>query len=107
MELNWLEGVEETEDLSSKKPLALENETECRLGDAGLGVLEGDTDADRLGGETGGVRRGVLVWEASNRPCGTRGGLEAINHEKRMIRTKKCPLLKALIGNGGCVLYWA
>ena len=54
-------------------PLAVANEIECRLGDAGLDVLVGDTNADRLGGEPGGVNRGVVVWEANNRPCATRG----------------------------------
>lgn len=57
-------------------PLVVENEIECRLGDTGLDVLVGDTDAERLGGEPGGVNRGVLVWDASNRPGDIRG-LEA------------------------------
>lgn len=48
IELCWLEGTEE-------------NDIECRLGDSGLDVLVGDTDADRLEGETRGVYRGVLV----------------------------------------------
>lgn len=75
IELNWLQNIEEdTEDLSSKKPLAAENDTECPLGDAGLGVLDGDTDTDRLVGEPGCVDRGVmLVWDSSNRLCDTRG----------------------------------
>lgn len=57
----------------SEPDSALENETECLLGDTGLDVLVGDTDADRLGGEPGGVIRGVLVWDAKRRPCDTRG----------------------------------
>lgn len=44
------------------------NETECRLGDKGLEVLLGDTDADRLGGEPGGVSRGVLVCDTNRGP---------------------------------------
>ena len=48
-------------DLSSNMPLVVENEMDCRLGDTGLDVLVGDTDADRLGGEPGGVNRGVLA----------------------------------------------
>lgn len=55
----WLEGAE--------------NDNECRLGDGGLDVRVGDTDADRIGGETGGVNRGVLVWDTNNRPGDTRG----------------------------------
>jgi hypothetical protein len=53
-------------------PLDVANESECRLGDAGLEVV-GDTNADRLGGEPGGVKRGVLVWDANRRPCDMRG----------------------------------
>lgn len=63
---------ENTEDLSSYMPLELENEMECRLGDMGFDLV-GDTDADRLGGEPGGVRRGVLDWDGKRRPCDTRG----------------------------------
>lgn len=54
-------------------PLEVENEMECRLGDMGLDVLVGDTDADRLGGEPGGVSRGVLLWDAIRRLYGTLG----------------------------------
>ena len=64
-------------------PLEVENDIECRLGDVGLDVLVGDTDADRLGGELGGVIRGVLVWDAKRRLCDTRG-LGAV-----IFRTKK------------------
>ena len=42
-------------------PLEVENEIECLLGDTGLDILVRDTEADRLGGEPGGVSRGVLV----------------------------------------------
>lgn len=34
-----------------------------------MGVLDGDTDADRLGG----VKRGVLFCDASKKLCGARG----------------------------------
>lgn len=54
-------------------PLTVENEIECLLGDNGLGDREGDADAERLGGEPGGVRRGVLVCDANNRPGDIRG----------------------------------
>lgn len=64
---------ENTEDLSSNMPLVVEKETECRLGDTGLDVLVGDTDADRLGGEPGGVIRGVEPWDAKRRFWGTLG----------------------------------
>lgn len=75
-ELYWLELAEENiEDLSSK-PLEVENETECLLGETGFEVRVGDADADWMGGEAGGVYRGVLVWEASNKPGAIRG-LEA------------------------------
>ncbi len=73
-ELWWLECIEENiEDRSSNRPLDDENDIECRLGDTGLDVLVGDTEADKLGGEPGGLSRGVLVWYANNRPCDIRG----------------------------------
>lgn len=56
----------------------VENEIECLLGDKGLGVRIGDTDADRLGGEPGGVIRGVLDWDASNSPGDMRGLVAAM-----------------------------
>lgn len=66
----WLGGREENiEDLSSGIPLEVENDIECRLGDTGLDVLVGDTEAEKLGGEPGGVNRGVLVWDASRILC--------------------------------------
>lgn len=37
-------------------PLDVANESERRLGDVGLDVFVGDTDADRLGGDPGGVK---------------------------------------------------
>ena len=36
----------------------------------------GDTEADKLGGDPGGVNRGVLVWDANTKPCEI-PGLEA------------------------------
>lgn len=73
-----LEGKE------SSMPLVVENETECRLGDAGLDVLDGDTDADKVGGEPGGVRRGVLVCDANKRPGDIRG-LETVSIRKTQL----------------------
>lgn len=64
------------DDLSSNIPLEVENEIECRLGETGLDVLVGDTEADRLGGDPGGVSRGVLVWDTNSIPC-EMPGLEA------------------------------
>lgn len=60
---------------------------ECRLGDSGFGVLVGDPDADRMGGEPGGVSLGVLVWDASKRPGDTRG-LKAVMIEERTFRNQ-------------------
>lgn len=81
----WLDGTDEkTADLLSYIPLVVEKEIECRLGDTGLDVLVGDTDAERIGGEPGGVNRGVVVWDASNRPCAIRG-LEATKVKKYYI----------------------
>lgn len=57
---------ESAEDLSSWMPL-VEKEMECRLGEMGLDVLVGDTDAEKLGGEPVGVIRGVVLWEAMRR----------------------------------------
>lgn len=48
-------------------PLEVEKEMECRLGDIGLDVLVGDTDAERLGGEPVGVIRGVVLCDATRR----------------------------------------
>lgn len=59
-------------------PLEVEKEMECRLGDMGLDVLVGDPDADRLGGEPGGVNRGVLFWDAMRRLYGTLGLMAAM-----------------------------
>lgn len=59
---------------------------ECLLGDKGFGVLDGDTDADRLGGEMGGVSWGVLACDASNRLCDTRGGNIAVKTRKKIIK---------------------
>jgi len=52
--------------------LVIENDIDCRFGDTGLDVLVGDTEAEKLGGEPGGVNRGVFVWDAS-RICGMPG----------------------------------
>jgi hypothetical protein len=55
-----IEPVEENiEDLSICK------ETAWRLGDAGLDVLVGVTDAETIGGEPGGLIWGVVVRDAS------------------------------------------
>lgn len=56
-------------------PLVPANDIECLLGDSGRDVTLGDADDDLLGGEPGGVNRGVLVWDAISRPCAM-GGLE-------------------------------
>lgn len=71
------------EDLSSNMPLpeGIEIECLCLLGDNGFGVLDGETEADRLGGEPGGVKRGVLFCDASKKVCGARG-LAAVSREK-------------------------
>lgn len=69
---------EKNEDLSSCMPLEVEKEIECRLGDTGLDVLVGDTDADRLGGEPGGVIQGVELWDATRRLYGTLGLMTAM-----------------------------
>ena len=54
-------GTEEkTEDLSSNIPLEVESEIECRLG---------ETDADKVGGDPGGVSRGVVVWDVKRKLC--------------------------------------
>lgn len=66
----WLE-----ENIDS---LSVERDIACRLGDTGLDVLVGDTDAETLGGEPGGVMRGVLVWDAKRRLCDTRDLAAAI-----------------------------
>lgn len=53
----------EIEDLlSSNIPLVVvENDTEWRRGERGLDVVLGVVDADSVGGEPGGVSRGVVV----------------------------------------------
>lgn len=75
---------EKTEDLSSNSPLELDIDIECLLG---------DTDADRVGGEPGGVRRGVLVWDAKRKPCDM-PTLEAVT---TIIKKKKKKKLKNII----------
>lgn len=59
-------------------PLEVEKEMECRLGDMGLDVLVGDTDAERLGGEPGGVIRGVVLCDAMSILYGTLALMAAI-----------------------------
>lgn len=54
------------EDLSSNIPLEVEKDIAWRLGETGLDdVLVGDPSADLLGGEPGGVMRGVLLSDAN------------------------------------------
>ena len=69
-------------------PLEVEKEIECRLGDPGLDVLVGDTGADRVGGEPGGVIRGVVLWDAKRRFCDTRGLMAAMLEIEK--KCKKC-----------------
>lgn len=59
-------------------PLEVENDIACRLGDTGLDVLVGETDAETIGGDPGGVSRGVLVCDANRSPGDTRGLESAI-----------------------------
>lgn len=68
-------GTEEKDALPSSMLLVPANDIECLLGDSGRDDTLGDADDDLLGGEPGGVSRGVLVWDAINRPCGI-GDLE-------------------------------
>lgn len=70
-------------------PLVVEKDTECRLGDAGLDVLDGDTDADTIGGEPGGVSRGVLVCDANKRPGDIRGLEAKIIQKQKQNKIKK------------------
>lgn len=60
---------ENIEDLSSNILLEDESEIECLRGDVGFDNLVGDTVAESLGGESGGVSLGVLLWDANRRPC--------------------------------------
>lgn len=62
-------------------PDGIEIECLCLLGDNGFGVLDGETEADKLGGEPGGVKRGVLFCDASKKVWGARG-LTAVSREK-------------------------
>lgn len=68
--------TDEYAEFLSNIPLETENDIDWRFGEAGLDVLVGDTDAEEIGGEPGGVSRGVLVCDANRRLCDTRG-LEA------------------------------
>jgi len=43
------------EDLSSNLSSGVANDMDCRLGDAALETLEGDTDRDKLRGDPRGV----------------------------------------------------
>lgn len=65
-----------------------------------MGVLYGDPEADRLGGEPGGVRRGVLFCDASKKLCGTRA-LTAVMTKKRIVRTENARNRKQLGGKKG------
>lgn len=71
---NWpvCDGVEEPVE-ENNEDLSVEKEIEWRLGDTGLDLLVGDTDAETLGGEPGGVIRGVLLCDAKRRLCDTLG----------------------------------
>lgn len=60
---------ENIEDLSSNILLEVENEIECLRGDVDFDDLVGDTAAENLGGESGGVSLGVLLWDANRKPC--------------------------------------
>lgn len=60
-----IEPVEE----NIEEVLSIWRETAWRLGDAGLDVLDGDTDAETIGGEPGGLMRGVVVWDANKILC--------------------------------------
>lgn len=74
---------EKTEDVLSIPPLAADvTAIECLLGETGLGVLVGDADADRVGGDPGGVSRGVLVWDANKRLDDIRGLEAGINKKQ-------------------------
>lgn len=93
MEPWWPGGTEENiEDLSSKIPFEVETDIAFRLGDAGFDVLVGDTEADRLGGEPGGVNRGVLVWDANRKPCDipSRGTAKERSCFSKNRRTEPC-----------------
>ena len=67
-------------------PLVVAKDIEYRLGDGPLDVLVGVAEADLIGGEPGGVRRGVLVCDANNRPGDIRG-LEAVTNRKTQLFT--------------------
>lgn len=60
-----IEPVEE----NIEEVLSIWRETAWRLGDADLDVLDGDTDAETIGGEPGGLMRGVVVWDANKILC--------------------------------------
>jgi hypothetical protein len=49
----------------------------------GLDVLVGDTDTEKLGGEPGGVSRGVVLWDAMRKLYGTLGLTSAILEWKK------------------------
>jgi len=58
----------EIEDLvSSNMPLVVANDTEWRRGEIGLEVVFGVPEADKIGGEPGGVSRGVVVCDTNGR----------------------------------------
>lgn len=58
----------EIEDLvSSNMPLVVANDTEWRRGERGLDVVFGVPEADKIGGEPGGVSRGVVVCDTNGK----------------------------------------
>lgn len=71
--------------------LILENEIECRRGgETGLEVLVGETDAENLVGESGGVSLGVLLCDANRKPLET-PCLEADKNKKKSSdKEKEC-----------------
>jgi hypothetical protein len=80
-------------------PLEVEKEMECRLGDMGLDVLVGDTDTEKLGGEPGGVSRGVVLWDAMRKLYGTLGLMSAI------LEWKKTRKVRIRIQNYNCSFF--
>lgn len=65
--------------------LAVENETEWRRGERGLEAVLGVVEADKVGGEPGGVSRGVVVWDIIGRLFDTLGLGTAITIPKKQL----------------------
>ncbi|KAI3699783.1 hypothetical protein L2E82_44314 [Cichorium intybus] len=79
MELYGLEVVDEKREYrSSDMLLMVEKEIKC--------LLVGDPDADKLGGDPGGVNRGVLLWDTNNTP----GEMCVLEDDKRKEEETKC-----------------